>query len=42
MANRGVWEAIEWAGPAVSVAAVAEDIDTYLGALADLAEELTA
>lgn len=42
MANRGVWEAIEWAGPAVSVAAVAEDVDTYLGVLADLVEELTA
>jgi glutamate-1-semialdehyde 2,1-aminomutase len=42
MANRGVWEAMEWAGPAVSVAAVAEDMDTYLGVLSHLVEELTA
>jgi glutamate-1-semialdehyde aminotransferase len=42
MVNRGVWEAMEWAGPAVSVAAAAEDVDTYLGVLAALAEELTA
>jgi glutamate-1-semialdehyde aminotransferase len=42
MANRGVWEAIEWAGPTVSVAAVAEDVEAYLGVLSDLVEELTA
>lgn len=42
MANRGVWEAMEWAGPAVSVAVVAEDMDNYLGVLSDLVEELTA
>jgi glutamate-1-semialdehyde 2,1-aminomutase len=42
MVNRGVWEAMEWAGPAVSVPASGEDIDRYLGVLADLIEELTA
>ena len=42
MVNRGVWEAMEWAGPAVSVPAAGEDIDRYLGVLADLIEELTA
>jgi glutamate-1-semialdehyde 2,1-aminomutase len=33
MANRGVWEAIASAGPAVSFAHDAEDVDDYLGAL---------
>jgi glutamate-1-semialdehyde 2,1-aminomutase len=42
MVNRGVWEAMEWAGPAVSVPAAGEDVDRYLGVLADLIEELTA
>lgn len=42
MVNRGVWEAMEWAGPAVSTPASGEDIDRYLGVLADLIEELTA
>jgi glutamate-1-semialdehyde aminotransferase len=42
MVNRRVWEAMEWAGPAVSVPASGEDIDRYLGVLADLIEELTA
>jgi glutamate-1-semialdehyde aminotransferase len=42
MANRGVWEAMEWAGPAVSVAATDADVDHYLGVLGELAEELTA
>jgi glutamate-1-semialdehyde aminotransferase len=42
MANRGIWEAIEWAGPAASVPAAGEDIARYLGVLADLVEELTA
>ena len=29
-ANRGVWEANVWAGPAVSVAATDEDVEHYL------------
>jgi len=33
MANRGVWEAIGSAGPAVSFAHDADDVDEYLGAL---------
>jgi len=33
MANRGVWDAIASAGPAVSFAHDAEDVDEYLGAL---------
>lgn len=40
MANRGVWEAIEWAGPAVSVAATDRDVDHYLEVLQALATEL--
>lgn len=42
MVNRGVWEAMEWAGPAVSVPAAGDDIERYLGVLADLIQELTA
>jgi glutamate-1-semialdehyde 2,1-aminomutase len=37
-ANRGVWEATRWSGPAVSVATSREDVDVYLelfGALLD-------
>jgi glutamate-1-semialdehyde 2,1-aminomutase len=40
LANRGVWEAISSAGPAVSVAASADDVDFYLAALSELVEEL--
>lgn len=35
MANRGVWEAIETAGPQVGFAHTAADIDTYLSVAAD-------
>jgi glutamate-1-semialdehyde aminotransferase len=42
MANRGVWEAMEWAGPAVSVAATDADVDRYLDVLEGLVGELTA
>ena len=42
MANRGVWEAIEGAGPAASVPATEADVDHYLGVLEELAGELTA
>ena len=40
-ANRGVWEAIRWAGPAVTVAASDEDLDFYLGLFERLVGELT-
>jgi glutamate-1-semialdehyde aminotransferase len=42
MANRGVWEAMEWAGPAISVAASEADVDAYLQTLSALVEELVA
>jgi glutamate-1-semialdehyde aminotransferase len=42
MANRGVWEAMEWAGPAVSVPATDADVDRYLAVLDGLVRELTA
>jgi glutamate-1-semialdehyde 2,1-aminomutase len=42
MANRGVWEAMEWAGPAVSVAATDADVDHYLSVLGELVTELVA
>jgi glutamate-1-semialdehyde 2,1-aminomutase len=42
MANRGVWEAMEWAGPAVSVAATDGDIAHYLEVLEALIAELVA
>jgi glutamate-1-semialdehyde aminotransferase len=41
LANRGVWEAIRWAGPAVSVAMSDDDIDSYLGCFEALVRELT-
>ncbi len=40
LANRGVWEAISSAGPAVSAAATATDVDEYLAALGELVGEL--
>jgi glutamate-1-semialdehyde aminotransferase len=40
MANRGVWEAMEWAGPAVSVVATDADVDAYLENLVGLVEAL--
>jgi glutamate-1-semialdehyde 2,1-aminomutase len=42
MANRGVWEAMEWAGPAVSVPATEADLEHYLEVLGGLVRELTA
>ncbi len=42
MANRGVWEAIEGAGPALGVAVVDADVDAYLVALGELVGDLTA
>ncbi|HEU4403173.1 MAG TPA: aminotransferase class III-fold pyridoxal phosphate-dependent enzyme, partial [Candidatus Polarisedimenticolia bacterium] len=41
-ANRGVWEAIGSAGPTVSIAATAADVDRYLGTLDECLGELTA
>lgn len=41
LANRGVWEAIDSAGPAVSLAATAEDVETYLAAFDAFLGELT-
>jgi glutamate-1-semialdehyde 2,1-aminomutase len=40
-ANRGVWEAIQGAGPAASVAHVDEDVDRYLEVLSELVTDLT-
>ena len=42
MVNRGVWEAMEWAGPAISVAASDADVNHYVETLGELVEELTA
>jgi glutamate-1-semialdehyde 2,1-aminomutase len=42
MANRGVWEAIYSASPAVSLAAVESDIDLYLSVYEACLDELTA
>ena len=41
-ANRGVWEANVWAGPAVSVAATHEDVEHYLSVLEEVVGELAA
>ena len=41
LANRGVWEAISTAGPAMSVAATADDVTAYLGAFSDIVADLT-
>jgi glutamate-1-semialdehyde 2,1-aminomutase len=42
MGNRGVWEAMEWAGPAFSVAATEADLEHYLDVLRELVRELAA
>jgi glutamate-1-semialdehyde aminotransferase len=42
LANRGVWEAIETAGPAVSVAATAADVSLYLSAFREFVTDVTA
>jgi glutamate-1-semialdehyde aminotransferase len=42
MANRGVWEAMEWAGPTMSVPATDADAERYLEILAELLGALTA
>jgi glutamate-1-semialdehyde 2,1-aminomutase len=40
-ANRGVWEAIRWSGPAVSIATSREDVDLYLELFGALLDDLT-
>ena len=42
LANRGVWEAIETAGPAMSVAATEDDVSLYLAAFAAFVADVTA
>jgi len=42
LANRGVWEAIETAGPALSVAASEDDVSQYLAAFAGFVTDVTA
>jgi len=42
LANRGVWEAIETAGPAMSVAATEADVALYLGAFGAFVGDLVA
>ncbi len=42
LANRGVWEAIASAGPAVSFAAVDSDVEVYLAVFHDMLRELVA
>jgi glutamate-1-semialdehyde aminotransferase len=41
LANRGVWEAISTAGPAMSVAATAADVATYLAAFRGFVEDVS-
>ena len=40
LANRGVWEAISTAGPAMSVAATRDDVETYLAAFREFVGEV--
>jgi len=42
LANRGVWEAISTAGPAISVAATEADVNEYLAAFDEFVDEVTA
>jgi glutamate-1-semialdehyde 2,1-aminomutase len=42
MANRGVWDAISAAGPAVSFAANERDVDTYVAVAGEFLADLTA
>jgi glutamate-1-semialdehyde aminotransferase len=41
LADRGVWEAIETAGPAMSVAATEDDVALYLGVFREFVDKLT-
>jgi glutamate-1-semialdehyde 2,1-aminomutase len=40
LANRGVWEAISTAGPAMSVDATEDDVETYLAAFREFVAEV--
>ncbi len=40
LANRGIWEAISTAGPALSVAATEADVDDYMAAFEEFAGEV--
>jgi glutamate-1-semialdehyde 2,1-aminomutase len=40
-ANRGVWEATRWGGPAVSAPMSEDDVDLYVGLFGNLVEDLT-
>jgi glutamate-1-semialdehyde 2,1-aminomutase len=42
LANRGVWEAISTAGPAMSVAASHDDVATYVAAFREFVAEVAA
>ena len=42
LANRGVWEAISTAGPAMSVAATGDDVAAYLAAFREFVADVTA
>jgi glutamate-1-semialdehyde 2,1-aminomutase len=42
MANRGIWDAIAAAGPAVSYAVGPEDVDAYIAVAGEFLDELTA
>jgi len=41
LANRGIWEAGWWRGPAVSVAHTDEDVDRYLSVFRELVAEIS-
>jgi glutamate-1-semialdehyde 2,1-aminomutase len=41
LANRGVWEAISTAGPAMSVDATREDVAAYVAAFAEFVADVT-
>jgi glutamate-1-semialdehyde 2,1-aminomutase len=42
LANRGIWEAISTAGPAMSVAATDDDVAAYLAAFGEFVREVSA
>jgi glutamate-1-semialdehyde aminotransferase len=42
LANRGVWEAISTAGPAMSVAATRDDVEVYVAAFREFVADVTA
>jgi hypothetical protein len=40
MANQGIWDFGWWGGPAMSEQTTSEDVDVYVGVLAEFIEEL--